>query len=127
MRIIYKADDGTEFESREQCEKYDQIHIEHVQYTEIHDINLIPPREFPRLFEIGYIDRMYIYVRDLKDGSVDYNSYETYSLDETGHLDCTDPDYGCLGWSGKDNCYYRTVHGYSWKVDVLGVKNVSYR
>lgn len=125
MTIVYKAKDGSEFKDETTCKKYESITSKCIEYTEKNKVTLIPPSEFEKVFVIGYPD-MEVWVQTLKDGDVTYDRYETYSLDETGHLNCTDYSCGLLEWSDEDKCYYRTIHAHSWKVEVLGVKNVIY-
>lgn len=128
MRIKYEADDGTLFDDREQAEKYEKLSKNMITIEEVtkRKISLVSPAELKNIFEAGEVSFMSFYLRD-ESGTITYDgSYETYSLDSTGHLECTDYELGLLEWSKKDNSYYKTVRGHSWKVELLGIKSVHY-
>lgn len=128
MEIIYKTKDGKEFTDKDKAEKWESLqrtaYSEHIDYYKVHDI--ISPEELKAIFQIDSVYSMTLLLRD-EDGDITEDSnYETFSLDETGHLDCTDFSHGLLEWSEKENSYFRIVHGREWKVELLGVKDVIY-
>lgn len=128
MKIKYETDDGKLFDSREQAEKYEEFSKNRVTVEEVtkRKINLISPDELKNIFEAGEIYFMSFYLRDESGTITCDGSYETYSLDETDHLECSDYERGLLEWSEKDNSYYRIIHGFSWKVELLGIDHVHY-
>lgn len=126
MKIVFQAKDGKCFDDEIACKKYEDLLTEHIEYTEKRELDLFPPSEFVKLFNVGDIESMRVYERNSEDGRVTSNVYETYGLDPYGNLDCTDLHAGVLCWSNEDNCYYHTIYGRSWKVEVLGVKDVLY-
>ena len=127
MEIIYKTKDGMEFSDKGQAEKWESLERVKIekQHIEVEKIKVIPPSQLKTIFEIGDVTSMCLVYRD--DGIVKYDSdYETFSLDETGHLDCTDYYHGLFEWSESEQSYVRVYHGKSWKVEFLGVESVSY-
>lgn len=129
MTIIYKTDDGKEFESRELAEKWEKIRKEKVEWTTSvnHNHNLIPPSELKNIFSIGDIFDLRLYLRDLRTGRIyEDGGYEIYLLDKSGHLDLSDLSHGLLYWSKIENCYFRRVHELKWPVELIGIEKVIY-
>lgn len=128
MKVKYETNDGTLFDNREQAEKYEKFSKNKVTVEEVtkRKINLISPDELKNIFEAGEVYFMSFYLRDESGTITCDGSYEIYSLDSTGHLECSDYELGLLEWSEKYNSYYRTVRGCSWKVELLGIKSVHY-
>lgn len=127
MTVVYKTDDGKEFESREVAEKWEKIRKEKVEWATTESHNLIPPSELKNIFSIGSILDLRFYLRDLRNGEIyEDGGYETFFLDESGHLDLSDYSHGLLYWSEDNNCYFRKVHGLEWPVELIGIEEVSY-
>jgi len=126
MKVIYKTDDGMEFEDRIQAEKYEKLTKEKLVIDSKEEVKLIPVSELKNIFDVGSVCNLFFYLKD-EDGDVVLDGcYETNDIDNSGHLHCTDYAHGLLEWSEKEKSYYRTVHGYSWKVELLGISKVSY-
>ena len=126
MKVIFRADDGTEFEDSERAMKYEALKRDKVQVRKIQELKLIPLSELNKIFEIGDVMSLCFYIKD-EDGDIDEDGwYETNSLDSAGHLECTDYEHGLLEWDDTEQAYFRTVYGRSWKVDILGISKVSY-
>ncbi len=128
MKVVYKTDDGMEFDDREQAEKYEVLSKNKVTVEETikRTRTLISPDELKNLFELGEVSDMDFYLKEADGTIIRDGCYETYSLDDTGHLKCTDYNHGLLEWSEEDNSYYRKVYGHFWKVELLGIERVSY-
>ena len=126
MRVIYKTDDGMEFEDRIQAEKYEKLTKEKLVIDRKEEVKLIPVSELKNIFDVGSVINLFFYLKD-EDGEIDEDGfYETNMIDDSGHLNCTDYSHGLLEWSEEDKAYYRIVHGRSWKVELLGISKVSY-
>lgn len=126
MEVIFKTHDGTEFDSREQALKYEALKRDVVEIPRVEKRKLIPLSELKNIFEIGSVYNLYFLSKD-EDGDIDEDGgYETNGIDETGHLECTDFNHGLLEWDSKEQSYFRTVYGRSWKVEILGISKVSY-
>lgn len=126
MQVIYKTDDGMEFEDRIQAEKYENLTREKLVINRKEEVKLIPESELKNIFAVGSVRNLCFYLKD-EDGDIDEDGYyETNSIDDSGHLNCTDYSHGLLEWSEEDKAYYRTVYGRSWKVEFLGISKVSY-
>lgn len=127
MDIVYKVGSKT-FYDKEEAETYEKLPWEEMEIVTKKEVKLIPPSKLKDIFDCGRsVTNLVFYIRDEEDGSVEKDGwYETNSLDETGHLNCTDLNHGLLEWSEEEQSYYRTVYGYSRKVEVLGVSDVSY-
>lgn len=128
MKVVYKTDDGMEFDNREQAEKYEVLSKNKVTVEETikRTQNLISPDELKNIFELGEVSDMYFYLKEADGTIIRDGCYEAYSLDDTGHLKCTDFNHGLLEWSEEDHSYYRKVHYNFWKVELLGIERVSY-
>lgn len=128
MKVVYKTDDGMEFDNREQAEKYEVLSKNKVTVEETikRTQNLISPDELKNIFELGEVTDMYFYLKEADGTIIRDGCYEAYSLDDTGHLKCTDLNHGLLEWSEEDHSYYRKVHYNFWKVELLGIERVSY-
>ena len=128
MKIKYETNDRTLFDDKEQAEKYEKLSQNKVTVEIVtkRNVRLISPDELKSIFDLGEVNRMSLYLRNEDGTIVKEDFYETYSLDNTGHLDCTDYEQGLLVWSKEDNSYYRLLHGYSWKVELLGIERVYY-
>jgi hypothetical protein len=128
MKVVYKTDDGMEFDDREKAEKYEVLSKNKVTVEETikRTRTLISPDELKNIFELGEVSDMDFYLKEADGTIVRDGCYEAYSLDDTGHLYCTDLDHGLLEWSEEDHSYYRIVHYNFWKVELLGIERVSY-
>ena len=127
MEIIYKTEDGKEFLDKDMAIKYESLKRETFTQTVKEEYKVIAPSELKSIFEIGHVDYMQFYLRDCEDGSIELDGdYETCNLDDTGHLHCTDLSHGLLEWDEKEQSYFRIKHGYSWKVELIGIKSVHY-
>ncbi|MBR7080694.1 MAG: hypothetical protein IKI40_09275 [Treponema sp.] len=128
MKVVYKTDDGMEFDDREKAEKYEVLSKNKVTVEENikRTKKLISPDELKNIFELGEVSDMSFYLKEVDGTIVRDSCYEAYSLDDTGHLKCTDCNHGLLEWSEEDNSYYRKVYGHFWKVELLGIESVSY-
>ena len=126
MQIIYRTEDGTEFDEASQAEKYERIAREKLVIERKEEIKLIPVSELKNIFDVGSVRNLSFYLKDEDGDIVEDGFYETNDIDDSGHLNCTDYDHGLFEWSEKDKSYYRIVHGYSWKVELLGISKVSY-
>lgn len=126
MDIIYKVGNKT-FYDKEEAEIYENLPWEKTEIVIKEEVKLIPMSKLKDIFDCDKsVTNLSFYIRE-EDGSVEEDGgYETNSLDETGHLHCTDLSHGLLEWSEKEQTYYRTVHGRSWKVELLGISDVSY-
>lgn len=126
MQIIYRTEDGTEFDKASQAEKYESITREKLVIERKEEIKLIPESELKNIFAVGSICNLSFYLKN-KNGDIEEDGfYETNDIDASGHLHCTDYNHGLLEWSEKDKSYYRIVHGRAWKVEFLGISKVSY-
>lgn len=126
MTVVYKVR-GQEFWNKETAEKYEKLPLQDMTVKVEKTLSLIPMDKLKEVFAIGSVCNLKFYIRDCEDDSLEEDGwYETNSIDETGHLNCTDLEHGLLEWYEEEKCYYRTVHGYSWKVDILGISSVSY-
>lgn len=128
MKVVYKTDDGMEFDDREKAEKYEVLSKNKVTVEETikSTRTLISPDELKNIFELGEVTDMYFYLKEADGTIIRDGCYEAYSLDDTGHLKCTDYKHGLLEWSEEDHVYYRKVHFNFWKVELLGIERVSY-
>jgi outer membrane protein assembly factor BamB len=128
MKVVYKTDDGMEFDDREKAERYEVLSKNKVTVEETikRTRTLISPDELKNIFELGEVSDMYFYLKEADGTIVRDGCYEIYFLDDTGHLYCTDLDHGLLEWSEEDHSYYRKVHYNFWKVELLGIERVSY-
>ena len=126
MTTIFKTGDGTEFDNSKQALKYEALKRDTVEIPIVEKRKLIPLSELEKIFEIGDVNNILLLIKD-EDGDIDEDGYyETNSIDETGHLECTDLNHGLLEWSNAEQAYFRTVCGHSWKVEILGILKVSY-
>ena len=126
MKIIYRTEDGTEFDEASQAEKYERLARKKLVIKRKEKIKLIPESELKNIFDVGSVFALSFYLKD-EDGDIDEDGfYETNDIDDSGHLHCTDYNHGLLEWSEEDKSYYRTVYGRSWKVELLGISKVSY-
>ena len=126
MKVIYKTDDGKEFEDRVQAEKYEKLTKEKLVIDRKEEVKLIPLSELKNIFDVGSVIGLSFYIKN-EDGVVEEDGfYETNMIDDSGHLNCSDYDHGLLEWSEEDKTYYRIVHDRYWKVELLGISNVSY-
>ena len=126
METVFKTRDGTEFDNSEQALKYEALKREIVEIPKVEKRELIPLSELKNIFEIGSVYSLCFLIKD-EDGDIEEDgSYETNSIDETGHLECTDFSHGLLEWDSKEQSYFRTVYGHSWKVEILGISKVAY-
>lgn len=126
METIFKTDDGTEFDNSEQALKYEALKRDIVEIQTVEKRKLIPLSELKNIFEIGSICSLSFLIKDEDGETEEDGGYETNNIDETGHLECTDFSHGLLEWDSKEQAYFRTVHGYSWRVEILGISRVSY-
>lgn len=126
MEIIYKTKDGKEFSDKEKAEAWEELERETIKVVTVSEIKVIPLSEFKKLSSLGDILNLTIVYRD-DDGEIEEDSgYEINKFDEEGHLDCSDLNHGLIEWSDKEQAYFRARYGRSWKIDILGVKDVSY-
>ena len=127
MDIVFKVGDKI-FYDKEEAEIYESLPWEKMEIVTKEEVKLVPPLKLKDIFDCGKsVTNLSFYIRDKEDGSVEEDGgYETNSLDETGHLHCTDLHHGLLKWSEKDQTYYRIVYGNSWKVELIGISDVSY-
>ena len=127
MEIIYKTEDGKEFTDEVMAAKWESLKRSKVTESRIYEYDVILPDQLKQIFELGDVVSMTIVYRDSKiDKIVEDSEYETFSLDDTGHLDLTDYNHGLFEWSEEEQSYFRTYYGNSWKVELLGIENVSY-
>lgn len=126
MDIVYKVGDKT-FYDKKDAEFYENLPWEKMEIVVKKEVKLVPLSKLKDIFDCGRsVTNLSFYIRD-EYGSVEEDGwYETNMLDETGHLNCTDLSRGLLEWSEREQAYYRTVHGHSWKVELLGISDVSY-
>ena len=126
MKVIYKTDDGKEFEDRIQAEKYEKLTKESLVIDRKEEVKLIPVSELKNIFDIGSVGNLNFYIKN-EDGAIEEDGfYESNMIDDSGHLNCTDYAHGLLEWSEEDKAYYRIIHGRSWKVELLGISKVNY-
>lgn len=127
MDIIFKVGDKTFYDKKE-AEIYENLPWEETEIVTKKEVKLVPPSKLKDIFNCDKsITDLFFYLRDERDGCVkEEGGFETNSLDETGHLHCTDLSQGLLEWSEKEQTYYRIIHGYSWKVELIGISDVSY-
>ena len=126
MTIIYKTESGQEFTDKEKALAFDELKTESVTYTEKRTVKFIPATELKKIFDIGIVWRMSFYIED-ETGDIKLDGdYETNQLDKSGHLHCTDLNHGLFEWDEKEQSYYRTLYGHSWKVKLLGFKHITY-
>lgn len=127
MDIIFKVGDKTFYDKKE-AEIYENLPWEKTEIVTKEEVKLIPPSKLKDIFDCGKsVTNLSFYIRNEVDGSVkEDGGYETNSLDKTGHLHCTDLSHGLLEWDKEERAYYRIVHGYSWKVELIGISDVSY-
>ncbi|MBO7123238.1 MAG: hypothetical protein J6V90_08170 [Treponema sp.] len=127
MEVVYKIGSKT-FYDKEEAKIYEGLPWEKTEILVKEEVKLIPPSKLKDVFDCDKsVTNMFFYIRDKEYGSVEEDGgYETNGLDETGHLHCTDLSHGLLEWSEKEQTYYRIVHGRSWKVELLGISDVSY-
>ena len=126
MKVIYKTDDGKEFEDRIQAEKYEKLTKESLIIDRKEEVKLIPVSELKNIFDIGSVGNLNFYIKN-EDGAIEEDGfYESNMIDDSGHLNCTDYAHGLLEWSEEDKAYYRIIHGSSWKVELLGISKVNY-
>lgn len=126
MEIVYKTDDGTEFSNRMQALKYEALKRDTIEIPTVEKRKLISLSELENIFELGDVCDLRFLIKG-EDGEIKEDGYyETNRIDETGHLECTDFNHGLLMWNNAEQAYFRTVHGYSWKVEILGISSVSY-
>lgn len=127
MDIVYKIGDKT-FYDKEEAEIYENLPWEKTEIVIKKEVKLIPPSKLKDIFNCNKsVTNLFFYIRNKEDGSVSEDGgYETNMLDKTGHLNCTDLYSGLLEWSEKEQTYYRTVHSHSWKVELIGISDVSY-
>ena len=126
MKVIYKTDDGKEFEDRTQAEKYEKLTKEKLVISRKEEVKLIPLSELKNIFDIGSVIDLSFYIKN-EDGAIEEDGfYETNMIDDSGHLNCSDYAHGLLEWSEEGKTYYRIVHGRYWKVELLGISKVSY-
>ena len=126
MDIVYRVGSKT-FYDKEEAEIYERLPWEKTKIVTMREVKLVPPSKLKDIFGCGRsVTNLFFYIRD-EDGNVEEDGgYETNSLDETGHLNCTDLIQGLLEWDEKEQAYYRVVHSHSWKVELIGVSDVSY-
>ena len=126
MDIMYKVGDKT-FYDKEEAEAYEKLPWEKTEIVVKEEVKLVPPSKLSDIFKHSKsVQSMSFYVRD-EDGNVEEDGgYETNNLDETGHLHCTDLHHGLLEWDKKEQAYYRIVHALSWKVELIGISDVTY-
>jgi hypothetical protein len=126
MRTIFETCDGTKFDNSEQALKYEALKRDIVEIPRVEKRKCIPLSELKNVFEIGDVCSLMFLIKD-EDGDIEEDgNYETNGIDETGHLECTDFEHGLLEWNNKEQAYFRTVYGHSWKVEILGISKVSY-
>jgi hypothetical protein len=126
MRTVFETRDGTKFDNSEQALKYEALKRDIVEIPRVEKRKLIPLSELKNVFEIGDVCSLMFLIKD-EDGDINEDgNYETNGIDETGHLECTDFNHGLLEWDNEEQAYFRTVHGHSWKVEILGISTVSY-
>ena len=126
MKVIYKTDDGKEFEDRAQAEKYEKLTKEKLVIDRKEEVKLIPLSELKNIFDVGSVIDLNFYIKN-EDGTIEEDGfYETNEIDDSGHLNCSDYTHGLLEWSEEDKTYYRIVHSRYWKVELLGISKVSY-
>ena len=127
METIYKTKDGKEFTDKVMAEKWESLKRSKVTETRSYDYDVISPDQLKQIFELGDVDSMTIIYRDSRtDQIVEDSEYETFSLDDTGHLNLTDYSHGLFEWSEEEQSYFRLYYASSWKVELLGIKDVSY-
>ena len=126
MQIIYRTEDGTEFNSASQAEKYERMTSKKIVIKRKEEIKLISVSKLKDIFDFGPILSMNFYLKD-EDGNIyEDASYEINRIDNSGHLYCSDYEHGLLKWSEDSKSYCRVLYGNSWKVELLGISKVSY-
>lgn len=129
MVTIYRVGD-VEFVDKEQALKYEALISckETVSYMNSEKKTVFPLSCLQEIFNVGTVSSMSLLMRDKATERVyiDDDLYETYFLDDSGHLDCTDLHCGLLYWNKKFQSYYRTVYSKDWAVEVLGILKVDY-
>jgi hypothetical protein len=134
MQVIYRTDDGQEFKDKKKALTYENLALiyENLAREKVSipikptTKEVISPKCLKQIFDIGSIYGMTLLLKDEKGNIYEDSSFETWSLDETEHLDCTDYSHGLLEWSEEDNTYYWTRHFVSQKVELIGIVNVIY-
>lgn len=127
MKIIYRTDDGQEFEDKEKALAFESLAREKVDIpARPTKKEVILPECLKQIFGIGSVYGMTLLLKNEEGNIYEDSNFETWCLDETGHLDCTDFGHGCIAWSEEDNTYYWTRYGVSRKVELIGIVNVIY-
>lgn len=126
METIYKTKDGREFSDKEKAETWEKLEKEIIEVATVRKITVIPLSELKKLDSLGYILSLTIIYRDDNGEIREDSGYEINLIDEKGHLDCSDLQHGLIEWSDEEQAYFRTVHGASRKIDILGIKDINY-
>ena len=125
MKTIYETEDGKTFTNEVMAAKWESLKRNTI--TRSYEYSVISPDQLKEIFELGEIELMTIVYYDSKnDKIIEDSNYEIFRLDDTEHLDCSDYNHGLFDWSEKKQSYFRTYHGNSWKVELLGIKDVHY-
>ena len=127
MKVVYKTEDDKEFEDREKALAYEKLAREMVSIpVRPMKKEVISPKCLKQIFDIDDVYGMTLLLKDEKGDVYEDSDFETWALDKTEHLDCSDYNHGILEWSEEDNTYYWTRHFVSRKVELIGITNVIY-
>lgn len=127
MQIIYKTDSGQEFEDKEKALAYEKLVKEKVSIPVRPMVReVISPKCLKQIFDIGSVFGMTLLLKDEKGDIYEDSDFEIWTLDNTGHLDCSDQYHGLIEWSEEDNTYYWTRHFVSRKIELVGIVDVDY-
>ena len=127
MKIIYRTDDGQEFEDKGMALAYELLERKKASIpVRPNEKEVISPKCLKQIFDIGSVYGMTLLLKDEEGTVYEDSNFETWDLDETEHLDCTDYSHGLLEWNEEDNTYYWTQYRVARKVELIGIVNVSY-
>lgn len=127
MKIIYRTDSGQEFEDKEKALTYELLERETVTIpVKTIKQEVISPKCLKQIFDIDSVYGMTLLLKDEEGDVYEDSDFEIWSLDNTGHLDCSAYSHGLLEWNEEDNTYYWTRYGVSKKVELIGIVNVIY-
>ena len=127
MTIVYKTEDNKEFEDKEKALAYEKLVREKVSIpVKPREKEVISPESLKQIFDIGSVYGMTLLLKNERGDIYEDSDFETWTLDDTGHLDCSDQYHGLIEWDKTDEIYYWTRYGVSKKVDLIGIVDVIY-
>ena len=127
MRTIYKTEDDKEFEDKGKALAYEKLKREKVIIpTKPIEKEVIATKCLKQIFDLGSVYGMTLLLKNEKGNMYEDSDFETWDLDETGHLICTDVSHGLLEWSAENNIYYWIQPQVVRKVELIGIIDVIY-